>query len=198
MEVRFLAESVHGCALSLSNFASAPQSQNGFDNSGRSGPVDWTKGDTISQTIKAIDGLAKRYASQSDVVTSIQLLNEPLAGAINLDVIKNFYYQGYDTIRATRDTVVVIHDAFQDFLGAWNGFMSPGSGKFHVMLDTHLYQIFNQGDVSRNPTEHNQAACADGRRLRNTDKWTVVGEWTGAQTEFVPSLPPPSLRCPWS
>ena len=131
-----------------------------------------------------------RYASQSDVVTSIQLLNEPLGGAISLDVIKDFYYKGYDVIRPQGETVVVIHDAFQDYLGAWNGFMSPASSQYHVMLDTHLYQIFSQGEVSRNPTEHNQAACEQGFRLRNTDKWTVVGEWTGAQTEFVPPFFP--------
>lgn len=135
-----------------------------------------------------------RYGSQSDVVTSIQLLNEPQGSALNLDVLKDFYYQGYDAIRSKLDqTVVVFHDAFQDFVNGWNGFMSPATGKHHVMLDTHFYQIFNQGELSRNPTEHNQAACSDGRRLRNTDKWTVVGEWTGAQTEFVP----PRFRSPY-
>lgn len=179
---------------------SAPQSQNGFDNSGRAGPIDWTKGDTIGQTIQAIKVLVERYNSASDVVTAIQLLNEPSGGSLNLDVIKGFYYQGYDTIRAQNgNTLVVLHDAFQDFLSGWNGFMSPGSGKNHVMLDTHLYQIFNQGEVSRNPTEHNQAACTDGRRLREADKWTIVGEWTGAQTEFVPpSFPSPFSQSPKS
>ena len=28
-----------------------------------------------------------------------------------------------------------------------------------------------------------QAACGVGARVRGTDKWTVVGEWTGAQTD---------------
>lgn len=195
--MRYLANPIHGCSLSLT-FDSAPQSQNGFDNSGKVGPVGWTTGDTVSQTIEAIKRLVARYNSQSDVVTAIQLLNEPLGSSLNLDVIKGFYYQGNDVIRAkNQNTLVVLHDAFQDFLGSWNGFMSPGSGKNHVMLDTHLYQIFNAGDVSRNPTQHIEAACNDGRRLRNADKWTIVGEWTGAQTEFVPpSLPPRSLNPP--
>lgn len=163
------------------------------------GSVDWTKGDTISQTIQALKTLVARYNSQSDVVTSIQLLNEPLGGALDLNVVRDFYYQGYEVIRSqNQNTLVVFHDAFQDFVNGWNGFMSPGSGYSHVMLDTHFYQIFNQGELSRKPTEHIQAACGDGRRLRTTDKWTIVGEWTGAQTEFVsPSRfhGPHSLKC---
>lgn len=179
-----------------SNFLPAPGSQNGFDNSGRLGPVNWGTGDTISQTIEAIKGLVGRYASQSNVVTSIQLVNEPLGGSVNLDVLRDFYYQGYNAIRydpVQRDTLVVLHDAFLGF-ETWNGFMSPQSPQYHVMLDTHLYQIFSQGGVNMNPTEHIQAACSNGPRLRNADKWTVVGEWTGAQTEFVP-FQPLFLRC---
>lgn len=138
----------------------------------------------------------KRYASQADVVTSIQLLNEPLGSSLNLDVLKDFYYQGYDAIRfdpVRRDTLVVLSDAFEDFESRWNGFMAPQSSFYHVMLDVHRYQIFTSGDIQLNPTEHIQLACNEGRRLRNADKWTVVGEWTGAQTEFV--VPIPLLRC---
>lgn len=148
----------------------------------------------MSQTVQAINGLARRYASQEDVVTSIQLLNEPRGNAVDLGIIKDFYYKGYDAIRydpVLRDTVVVLHDAFEDFQ-SWNGFMAPQSHWYHVMLDTHRYQIFSQGDLNLNPTQHIQEACARGIRLRSADKWTVVGEWTGAQTEFV--NPPFPLR----
>ena len=126
-----------------------------------------------------------RYASQSDVVTCIQLLNEPKGSELNLDLLKDFYYKGYEAIRSVRqDTLVVLHDAFGG-LESWNGFMPPDSSYQHVMLDTHRYQIFSQEDVNLSPTNHIYLACEDGRRLRNADKWTVVGEWTGAQTEFV-------------
>lgn len=126
-----------------------------------------------------------RYASQADVVTAVQLLNEPLGSSLNLDAIKDFYYRGYDVIRydpVQRDTLVIIHDAFQG-LEFWDGFMSPQTSQYHVMLDVHRYQIFSQPDVNLNPKQHIQEACDDGRRLRNADKWTVVGEWTGGQTE---------------
>ncbi|MCJ1229656.1 exo-1,3-beta-glucanase [Toensbergia leucococca] len=162
----------------------APGSQNGFDNSGRYGAIGWQQGDTVTQTLNAIQGLAKRYASQTDVVTSIELLNEPLGPDLDLDDLKTFYNNGWSTVRQSNpDTVVVIQDAFEDIDSFWNGFMNGASGDNNVMLDTHQYQIFSDGQVAQSPDEHISAACALGPMVAGTDKWTVVGEWTGAQTD---------------
>ena len=138
----------------------------------------------MTQTLNAIQGLAKRYASQTDVVTSIELLNEPLGPDLDLDDLKTFYNNGWSTVRQSNpDTVVVIQDAFEDIDSFWNGFMNGASGDNNVMLDTHQYQIFSDGQVAQSPDEHISAACALGPMVAGTDKWTVVGEWTGAQTE---------------
>jgi len=119
------------------------------------------------------------------VVTAIELLNEPFGFSLNLGALKKFYYDGWGTIRDSNgDTAVVIHDAFQDVVNFWNGFMNQQSGVNHVMLDTHQYQIFDQGQVSQSPSQHVSSACAFGaNKLAYCDKWTVVGEWTGAQTD---------------
>ena len=61
--------------------------------------------------------------------------------------------------------------------------MNSASGDQNVILDTHQYQIFSQDQVSMSPSEHVAAACALGPQLAGTDKWTIVGEWTGAQTD---------------
>jgi len=159
----------------------APGSQNGFDNSGRLGPIAWLQGDTVAQTITAIQNLAKRYSGDTDVVTAIELLNEPAGWALSLDGIKNYYNSGYQTVRANAgDTAVCIHDAFQDFQ-SWNGFLNQPNG--NVLLDTHQYQIFSPAEVAMSPSAHVSTACALGPKLVNTDKWTIVGEWTGAQTD---------------
>ena len=159
----------------------APGSQNGFDNSGHYGSVGWLQGDTVAQTITAIRTIAQRYADDSDTVTTIQLLNEPLGPVLDLNAIKDFYHQGYDAIRAySADIVVSFMDAFTDFDTYWNGFTA---GPNYNMLGTHQYQIFSPDEVGRSPTEHITAACAIGPRLASTDKWTQVGEWTGAQTD---------------
>lgn len=164
----------------------APGSQNGFDNSGRLGPIDWQKGDTVQQTLNALQNLANRYAGDTDVVTSIELLNEPAGFSPSLDLnkIKSFYDSGYKIVQAaSKNYVTTIHDAFQNFQTYWNGFMTPSSGYYDVMLDTHQYQIFSPAEVGRSPSDHVKAACALGPQLAGTDKYTVVGEWTGAQTD---------------
>jgi glucan 1,3-beta-glucosidase len=165
------------------NIVAAPGSQNGFDNSGRYGSINWQQGDTVSQTVEAIRALAARYAPDTDVVTAIAILNEPFGPSLDINQIKKFNYDGWGTIRDYNpDTAVVIHDAFEG-VGYWNGFMGPGAGVNNVMLDTHVYQIFNQEQVSLDYNGHVSQACGFASQLSGTDKWTIVGEWTGATTD---------------
>ncbi len=162
----------------------APGSQNGFDNSGRLGPVQWQQGDTVSQTITALQNLALRYTKDTDVVSAIELLNEPLGSSLNLDGVKSFYQSGYKTVSsASSNYATCIHDAFQNFEAYWNGQFTPSSGDPNVILDTHQYQIFSPEQVAMSPSDHVSAACALGPQLAGTDKWTIVGEWTGGQTD---------------
>lgn len=61
--------------------------------------------------------------------------------------------------------------------------MNTQSGIQNVILDTHIYQIFSDAEVARTPSQHIQNACSNIPSIRQTDKWLVVGEWTGAQTD---------------
>jgi aryl-phospho-beta-D-glucosidase BglC (GH1 family) len=161
----------------------APGSQNGFDNSGKFGPIAWQQGDTTKQTLTAIQNLADRYAKDTDVVTAIELLNEPGNWGLDMSQVKQFYYDGWGNVRTDDSyTSVVIHDAFLDIQSYWNGFMNYQSGVNDVILDTHIYQIFSNDQVAMKPCEHVQTTCAAGPKVAGTDKWLVVGEWTGAQT----------------
>jgi glucan 1,3-beta-glucosidase len=171
-EVRTSPLAVRICLTST-----APGSQNGFDNSGRYGAITWQQGDTTAQTLTAIQNLANRYAGDTDVVTSIELLNEPANWGIDMGALKQFYYDGWGNVRnANGQTAVVIHDAFESITSYWNGFMNSQSGMNNVILDT-------DGEVGRKPCEHVQVACQQASALSSTDKWTIVGEWTGAQTD---------------
>jgi glucan 1,3-beta-glucosidase len=147
----------------------APGSQNGFDNSGRLGSIDWQSGGNVDQTLGAVRQLAKRYAPHSDVVTSIELLNEPLGPNLDMDSVKNFYTAGLSTVREyTKNNMITIHDAFQQ-LPYWEGFMS-GAGSDFVALDTHQYQIFSDDQVARSPSDHISFACGLGASVAATDK----------------------------
>jgi len=101
-----------------------------------------------------------------------------------MSALKQYYYNGWGNVRTTSGyTAVVIHDAFQNIVSYWNGFMGAGSGVNDVILDTHNYQIFSDSQISMSPSQHIQTACQAGPEVAGTDKWLIVGEWTGAQTD---------------
>ncbi|KAI1986680.1 hypothetical protein LOZ54_003801 [Ophidiomyces ophidiicola] len=169
----------------------APGSQNGFDNSGRRGDVKWGTGDTINQTLRAVRGLAERYAKITDVVTSIELLNEPAPqNVVNLDQLRQFYRDGWGTVWDSnqQNTLVVLSDAFQDPL-SWNGFMTAATGMANTVLDTHHYQVFDPALVAWNIDQHVQVACNFGKeKVSKTDRPTIIGEWSGALTDCAKYL----------
>jgi len=116
-------------------------------------------------------------------VTAIAVLNEPFGPSLDLGVLKKFNYDAWGTIRDyNADTSMVIHDAFEG-LSYWNGFMNSAAGVNNVMLDTHVYQVFNQDQISLDINGHVSQACEFASQLTDTDKWTIVGEWTGATTD---------------
>ncbi len=55
-------------------------------------------------------------------------------------------------------------------------------------MDTHIYQMFSQDEVSRSNQQHIDAACAYGSSLSSFDLWTIVGEWTPAATDCATYL----------
>ncbi|KAL1963725.1 hypothetical protein VTN77DRAFT_7929 [Rasamsonia byssochlamydoides] len=172
----------------------APGSQNGFDNSGRRGPIEWQKQEgSVNQTLDAIQALAERYTPYADVVTAIEALNEPFtvggAAGVQLEPLKQFYYDSWGRLRQqNQDTALVLHDGFQD-IDSWNGFMGPDSGVWNVIMDTHHYEVFENSFLVQSPDQHIQTACSFGKdKLSHTDKWTIVGEWTGAMTDCAKYL----------
>ena len=47
--------------------------------------------------------------------------------SLDMGQVKKFYYDGWGSIRDySQQTAIVIHDAFQDIQGYWNGFMTKG------------------------------------------------------------------------
>ncbi|KAJ5894101.1 hypothetical protein N7495_005792 [Penicillium taxi] len=168
----------------------APGSQNGFDNSGKRGAIQWQQGDTVEHTKNAIDALAKRYAGDVDVVTAIEALNEPsIPGGVNEDGLKQYYYDTWGLARQySQDTTIVLHDGFTP-TESWNGFMSESTGVWFVMMDTHHYEVFESGLLALDVHAHASTACGfAGAHIQTSDKWTVVGEWTGAMTDCAKYL----------
>ncbi|KAJ5740471.1 hypothetical protein N7493_000343 [Penicillium malachiteum] len=168
----------------------APGSQNGFDNSGKRGYIGWQQGNNVNDTKTALQALAKRYAGDTDVVTAIEALNEPnTPGGVNEDGLKQYYYDSWGVAReASQDTTVVLHDGFQP-TESWNGFMSESTGVWYVMMDTHHYEVFDSSLLAMDVNTHATNACNFAKQhVITSDKWTVVGEWTGAMTDCAKYL----------
>lgn len=162
----------------------APGSQNGFDNSGQRDTYQWQEGNNVDFTLQVLDYLGQKYGSSdySDVVTMIELLNEPLGPALNMDGVKQFYNDGYSRVRAQSLSVgVTFHDAFMD-AGYWNGFLAQPDAYF-TLLDHHHYQVFSSPELARSIDDHIGAACQLGWDTRKESTWRVVGEFSAALTD---------------
>lgn len=155
----------------------APLSQNGFDNSGRRGPVDWTQGDSVDYTLRVLNKIRDDHASHP-AVAAIELLNEPLGPALNMDTIRQFYMNGWGNLKGS-GVAVTFHDAFEG-VTSWNNW---GGGMWNLLLDTHHYEIFDNSAVKMSIDDHVKTACGFGDQMASTGKWTIAGEWTGALTD---------------
>ncbi|KAF9887817.1 exo-1,3-beta-glucanase [Aspergillus nanangensis] len=164
----------------------APGSQNGFDNSGKKGPVQWLQGDTFRQTMTAFRNLAARYIpADSDVVTAIEAINEPfIPGGVPRAGLEKYYHQTFDFVRTlSPDTTLVFSDGFVG-VDSWNGFLTGEK----IVLDPHHYEVFDNGLLRMNADGHIHSACTYGKSLLASDKAVVVGEWTGAMTDCAKYL----------
>lgn len=173
-----------------------PGSQNGFDNSGQrfdspAGPL-WQKIDPgATNTLRILDMIQSKYgdAKYDSVVMGIELANEPLGPVLDLEQIKTFHRNGFWQQRKhSQSRVVVMSDAFYP-TNTYNNFLTPSDGGAqNVALDHHEYQAFSPAEVARTPWEHRQAVCNSVTKYDGADKWTFVGEWSGAMTDCAKYL----------
>lgn len=155
----------------------APGSQNGFDNSGQRGDIRWTQGDSVQQTKNALNKLRDDHASHP-AVAAIELLNEPMGPQLDMNVVRQFYNDGWGNLRDS-NVAIVMHDAFEG-VTSWNNF---GAGEENWILDTHHYEVFDSGALQMGIQDHVSTACGFGGQMASNNKWTIAGEWTGAMTD---------------
>ncbi|KAK8940932.1 hypothetical protein KSP39_PZI009954 [Platanthera zijinensis] len=134
----------------------APGSQNGMEHSAsRDGSVGWPLSpDYISQSLDAIEFLSARYAD-NPVLLGIELLNEPSAAAVPLDILVSYYKSGYQIVRNYSSMVYVIvcqrignadpMELYETNIGVKN-----------VVLDVHYYNLFDAYFGDLNPLQNFQ------------------------------------------
>jgi glucan 1,3-beta-glucosidase len=153
--------------------------QNGFDNGGLSGIIDWHKDKkNIAETLEFISELCDNYGKE-EMLSGIELLNEPHI-SIDLELIQDFYLKGYKIVRNKlgNNISVIFHDAFR--LNQWEEFFKSNNF-FNVYLDTHMYQVF--GEVNREANIFDITKFVIEKRLEVIKKIRdlvpiIIGEWS--------------------
>ncbi|RYO96449.1 hypothetical protein DL766_003954 [Monosporascus sp. MC13-8B] len=155
----------------------APLSQNGLDNSGRRGPVQWGQDNSVDTTLNALNKIRDDFASHP-AVAAIQLLNEPMGPQLDMNMVRQFMTEGYNNLQGS-NVAVAVHDAFQG-VTSWNDW---GADMPSLVLDTHHYQVFESGTLQLDAVGHAAAACGFGDLMATANKVTISGEWSGAMTD---------------
>ncbi|TEB38806.1 exo-beta-1,3-glucanase [Coprinellus micaceus] len=174
-----------------------PGSQNGFDNSGQrlsNGPTWHQKQSNIDRSNAVIKRIADQFKDMTGIVPAIGALNEPAGwyGSQMMNVVRQFWHDSYGNIRwpygssRTSNTVLIISDAFQPG-SYWSGFMSY-PGWEGVILDTHIYQVFDNALVAWSEDQHIKGICGRTGDLASSGLWTMVGEWSPARTDCAKYL----------
>ncbi|ORY32786.1 glycoside hydrolase superfamily [Naematelia encephala] len=181
-----------------------PGGQNGQDNQGIKGPIEFANNATNLQ--RAIDALANMTAFVTQdkfegVVKAIELTNEPYileysSAGMDFYSLAEFYVQGYAAVRANEyiqpgenEVMVVIHDAFQPLMN-WEYFWSEpslGLNWTNYALDTHIYGAFGSS-ADQTEQEHLDAICSQSSAIAAAQlKFPViVGEFSlGTNTYCV-------------
>ncbi|KAF3761513.1 family 5 glycoside hydrolase, partial [Cryphonectria parasitica EP155] len=178
-----------------------PGSQNGWNHSGRQGPIGWFNGtnstQNVQRSIDVHDRLSKFFAQPryENIITHYGLVNEPRMTFIAASEVINWTTTVYSMLRENglpNKTIVVFGDGFRG-LDAWQGELTGyGDG---LALDVHQYVIFNNEQIVYNHSEKVTYACAgwteQTERSMNTSTGfgpTMVAEWSQADTDCATYL----------
>ncbi len=164
----------------LLDLHTAPGCQNGFDNGGITGVIDWPKDQgNIDLTVEVLEKIAIHFKSH-EALWGIEVLNEPHY-SINLDLIQSFYLRAYNVIRKHLENVaIVFHDGFRPLDPSWENFFTRNN-LHNVAFDLHIYHCFNP--VYEQFTLENHITEAFKHKLDLVERVqkfvrVIVGEWS--------------------
>ncbi len=174
----------HGLMV-LIDLHCAPGCQNGFDNGGLEGVVEWhKKPEYVDFTILTLERLAERYGRRK-ALWGIETLNEPRWDVPD-DVLLYFNRRAYEAIRKhcpPENGAVVIHDGFRGprIPEVFGGrFREPVFS--NVVLDAHRYQCFDDDlrslDAASNVRQAEGPLAKELHSLQESVFWTICGEWS--------------------
>ena len=155
-----------------------PGSQNGWNHSGRQGPIGWlngTDGDVNGQRSLDIHGQLSTFFAQpryKSVVGIYGLVNEPKMISLPTNVVLDWTTKAIDIVRKSGMTQLI---AFGDgFLGLpnWQGKLQ---GIQNIVMDAHQYVIFNTDQIAFDHKAKLNFACGGWAGQMTQSMNTVTG-----------------------
>ncbi len=163
----------------LLDLHTAPGCQNGFDNGGIQGVMEWHKDPkNIDLTIEKLGLIVDQFKDYKSFM-GIEVLNEPFV-TIDLEIIQNFYQRSYQLIRSKTDKLIVFHDAFRPEDPSWKPFFKMHKMK-NIAFDLHLYHCFSPKLIEGNFDDHiHEIVKKRIPRITKIHKFVpvIVGEWS--------------------
>ncbi|EPB82458.1 hypothetical protein HMPREF1544_10797 [Mucor circinelloides 1006PhL] len=177
----------------------APGSQNGWNHSGKAGMVGFLNGtegeSNADRTLQIATEMIRFFDKPewTNVVPLFGVLNEPAMMKIPAAKVKSWYQTSYNAIRKLlgpgRGPRLTYHDGFYP-LNSWNGFF--GKQYERVILETHLYMIFNNGLVSMPKSQQSEFPCTAWKKDIGEASIhvgpTMVGEFSVATNDCAKYL----------
>lgn len=165
----------------LVDLHTAPGGQNGFDNGGLSGILEWPSDSNVNMTLSVLIEMMP-FFNQYDSFWGFEVLNEP-GWSVPLNTLQEYYVDAYNIIRAYNPHVWVgFHDGFRMYMkDEWTNFFEDNSFT-NVFFDIHLYQVFGDGWSNMSIQEHLDWVYVEQRKaVQRYDGIVpvVVGEWSG-------------------
>lgn len=163
----------------LLDLHTAPGCQNGFDNGGITGVLEWPEPENVSMTVEVIGQIVQDF-SVFDSLWGIEVLNEPGWG-VDMNILQNYYLDAYDAIREyNSDVYVGFHDGFRNYDYTWTNFFNNNDFT-NVFFDIHLYQTFGDGWGDFDIFDH--VEFVHDEQKGTIDRYDgivpiVIGEWS--------------------
>lgn len=176
-----------------------PGSQNGWNHSGRLGPISWLNGTdgerNRQRSVEVHDRLSKFFAQPryKNLISHYGLANEPKMTALSSQAVLDWTESVHKLVRANgvKDAIVVFGDGFRG-LHNWQGELQNLD---NAVLDVHQYVIFNTNQIVFNHSTKVRYACV-GWTEQTVDSMnratgygpTLVAEWSQADTDCARHL----------
>jgi glucan 1,3-beta-glucosidase len=175
-----------------------PGSQNGWNHSGRQGPIGWLNGTdgalNANRSLEVHDQLSQFFAQDryKNIISFYGLANEPKMTYLVESEVLDWTASAYTLVRKNgMNAYVVFGDGFMG-LAKWQGLLQGYDG---MVLDAHQYVIFNVNQIDYNHTTKVNYACSgwteqteQSMNVATGFGPTIFAEWSQADTDCAPNL----------